>query len=265
MADEIKDGTTEVIKDPPDKGEDPGEKIEEKTGEKTGENLDKEPLSDGDDKGQAIQSVLDEYSIDSPEQLGDFLKNLSEIKDQVGDEDLEELKRNSVILKKYQKHWAKKEREKQKEDETPEESIARLEKENEKKDKAIEKEQTRMKEVEVNQRLLKNFNSTVTSAVEANKDVPTEYRKFLSEFLGVNNEINEIGMDDMAGVKRIARVAAKKLNKHNQEVIKSYLKGKTDPPPMSSSDEAPPDKPEKITKKNLKAVMTERLQGFMKK
>lgn len=265
MTEEIKDETTEVIETTPDddkaKDKDGGtKKADDKTKEGALPDVDKKT----GEKTQAVQSVLDEYDIDSPEQLGEFLKNLSGLKDQLGDVDLEELKENSALLKKYQKHWAKEEAAKKEDGETPEETITRLKKENRRIDKELRDDRHQQQEAVDAKRDLQTFNSTVTSSVEANKDVPVEYRKFLGEFLGVGNEINEIDLNDKAGVKRIAKAGAKKMQEFEQLVIKRYLKGKTETPKISTAAETPSDKPVKITRKNVKAIMVGRLKAAMK-
>lgn len=263
MTEEIKDETTEVIETTPD---------DDKTSEKSkGDEKGKDgALSDVDkktaEKTQAVQSVLDEYDIDSPEQLSEFLKSLSGLKDQLGDVDLEELQENSALLKKYQRHWAKEEEDKKEDGETPEETIARLKKENSR----VEAERNKDREAQERSfeagRVLKTFTSTVKSSVEANKDVPVEYQGFLKEFLGVGNEINEVDIYDKAGVKRIAKAGAKKLQEFEQLVIKRYLKGKTETPKISPSAETSSKKPVQFkSEKQAKAAAVDRLKSFFKK
>ena len=267
MTDEIKDETTEVIETTPDDDKAKAE-VDAKTKEEADAKAKEGALSDVDkkagEKTQAVQSVLDEYDIDSPEQLGEFLKNLSGLKDQLGKSDLAELKENSALLKKYQKHWAKEESAKKEDGETPEETIERLKKENRRIDKEMRNDRAEQDRAAEASQDLKTFNSTVTSSVEANKDVPVEYRKFLGEFLGVGNEINEVDLDDKAGVKRVAKAGAKKLQEFEQAVIKRYLKGKTETPKISTAAETSSEKPVKITKKNAKAMAIERITAGMK-
>ena len=265
MTEEIKDETTEVIETTPD---DDKAKAEADAKTKADAKAKEGALSDADkktaEKTQAVQSVLDEYDIDSPEQLGEFLKNLSGLKDQLSGVDLEELKENSALLKKYQKHWAKEESAKQEDGETPEETILRLKKENQRIDRELREDRAEQESNEASARDLKAFNSTVTSSIEANKDVPSEYRKFLGEFLGVNNEINEVDLNDKAGVKKVAKAGAKKLQEFEQLIIKRYLKGKTKTLKISSAAETSSGEPVKITRKNVKAIMIDRLKASMK-
>ena len=261
MGDEIKDETTEVIDE---KTTIDGDKADEKVDEKKAD--EKGALSDADTKpDQAIQSVLDEYGLDSPEDLKGFLKNLSDLNDKVGDSDIEDLKKKAATLDRYQKHWEKEEERKKEDEETPEETIARHKKDKEDLKKQLKAKDESQREADESKRLLQTFNKTVTSAIEANKDVPAEYRKFLGEFLGVNNEINEVHLDDKAGIKRIAKDSAKKLMDYNQIVIKQYLKGKEKVPKITTSTETSSETPAKVTKENVKAMALERIKSLLKK
>ncbi len=76
-----------------------------------------------------ISGILDKHGLTSAEELGEFIDNLTSLKGRIGDEDPEELLKAKQTLQTYHKEWAKQEREKIREKETPEETIARLEKE----------------------------------------------------------------------------------------------------------------------------------------
>ena len=259
MGNEIKDETTEVIEAAPDddKAKDDKAGKEDKKADKDS----KGALSDAEDTTKAIQGFLEENDITSPDQL----KELLDLKARVGGADLDELEENSALLKKYQKHWAKEEESKREDDETPEETIARVKNEKANLEKALKSEQSRQEEAQESQELLKTFNNTVSSALEAEKDLPKEYLPFLKEFMGVDNPINEVGLDDKKSIKKIAKNSVKKILAFEQLAIKSYQKGKADVPAISTSTETPSDAPPKITKEKVRAVMTERLKGFLKK
>jgi len=219
-------------------------------------------LSEADQsKLSTVQSLLDEHDIGSPEELKTFVANLANLKDKIGDADLEELKANSQLLKRYQKSWQEAESKKLEENETPEETIARLKKEKgEEKEKRKADQQEREEERE-NKILLDSFNKRVVKSVKAQKDLPESYHGILSEFLGVGNEINDIDLNDKASINRITKAATKKIMEFEQTVINRYLKGKAKVVKMTSTtDETPP-----ATKpvKNLNAargIMKERLR-----
>jgi hypothetical protein len=252
--DEVEDLTTKVIDDTTSDTDKAGKE-------------DKGALSDADKaKIETMQALLDEHDIESPEDLKRLVKNLATLKDKVGDVDLEELKSNSDLLKRYQKAWAEEEARKKEDDETPGETIARLKKEKEEIESKREADNRRQQEAQESTTLLRNFSDSVKSAIKADKDFPAEYHGILTEFLGVDNEINEIDLDDKAGIKRVAKAAAKKILAHDQAVIKRYLAGKSKIVKISTSSGGPAhDAPVKITSKNAKAIAVERLKGFLGK
>lgn len=198
---------------------------------------------DGEKTGSKAQEfvsdILDEYGLDSPEDLKEFLSGLSGLKGKVGDRDLDELIKNSETLENYQEHWAKQEREKKKEGETPEDTISRLEKENEENQNERRKESDQRKQAKDAEHAIEAFNDTVDSAISADETIPKEYRPYLSEFLGVNNPINEVDIENNADVRKLTKAGAKKLLDFEQAVIKRYRAGKTKVPKVSSTDTTP--------------------------
>jgi len=211
-------------------------------------------------KINTLQSLLDDHDIESPEDLKTFVANLATLKDNLGTADLAELKANSALLRRYQKQWEKQEAQKLEENETPEETIARLKKENKAKDEKQRAEAEARKEAQENQKLLNSFNKSVKKIVKSQTDLPESYQNILTEFLGVDNEINEIDLEDTASIKRIAKAASKKIMAFEQDVIKRYLAGKAKVVKMTSTDETPAA-PEKKVKnlKDARGIMKERL------
>jgi len=255
---------TEKVVDDPTSDDDKAkkEKAEKEKAEKEKEGA----LSDADQASlKTVKSLLDEYEISSPEDLKDFVGRLATLKDQMGDADLEELKANSDLLKRYQKAWAS-EKEKEKEDgETPEQTIDRL-----KREKRVDRDKLKAKDAEQEEAredkaLLKSFNNTVKSTVKAQADLPAAYHGILTEFLGIDNEIHEIDLNDKAAIKRVTKAATKKIMDFEQSVIKRYLAGKAKVPKITKTTDSPSDAPVKITSKNAKAIAIERLKGFLGK
>ncbi|OEU68504.1 MAG: hypothetical protein BBJ57_07440 [Desulfobacterales bacterium PC51MH44] len=244
---QVEDLTTKVVDSTPDI-----DKAEEKKG----------ALSDADQaKIGTMQSLLDEHDINSPEELKEFVANLATLKDNVGNENLEELKANSKLLKRYQEKWAADESKKLEDNETPEETIDRLKKEKQAERKQRTKEQEQREEARENRVLLDSFNKSVKSQVNALKDFPESYRGVLVDLLGVDNEINEIDLDDKASIKRVTKAKAKVLMDHEQVVIKRYLKGKAKVVKMTTTtgEETPPATKTVKNLKSARSIMKERL------
>lgn len=250
MADKVDDQTTKTI--------------DTETSTTTDGDLDDKPTEGAEEKEKPesttesdnfVAGILDEYNLDTPEDLKDFLGNLVGLQDRIGDADLDELKDNSKTLQKYQAAWQKAEGEKLKEGETPEETISRLEKEK----KEIQQKRTQdhqdMQSIQESQKMLKGFADTVQSSIRADKTVPEEYRPYLAEFLGVDNPVNDIDIEDKATVRKTAKNAIKKMKAFEQTIIARYKAGKTavpkTPPATVTTPEGAPGDPTK-SPKNLK-------------
>lgn len=253
---------TETVEDLTEKVVEPAPDID-KAEEKKPEGA----LSDADQsKVSTIQSLLDEHDIGSPEELKTFVANLATLKDKIGDADLEELKANSKLLKRYQKTWAEAESSKLEEDETPEETISRLKREKQGEKDKRKADQRDREEARENKALLDSFNKSVSKSVKAQKDFPESYHDILSEFLGVGNEINEIDLDDKASINRITKAGAKKLMKFEQTVISRYLKGKAKVVKMTSTaDETPPATKPVKNLNEARGIFKERLHKIFNK
>lgn len=218
-------------------------------------------LSDDDKAGiKTVKGLLAEYGVSSPEELKTFVANLANLKDQVGDTDLEELKQNSELLKKYQKVWAK-EKEKEREDnETPEQTIARLKKEKQEERRLRKEHEAEQNEIQENKTALKFFTNTVKSTIKTIDDLPAAYHDHLTKFLGIDNEIHEIDLNDKASIKRIAKAYAKEIMELEQVMIKRYLKGKSKVVKMTTSTDTPAQETKKVkTIKEAGGVLKSRL------
>lgn len=192
----------------------------------------------GAEAQEFVDDLLDEYGLESPDELKEFMGGLAGLKGKIGDKDLDKILENSETLERYQQHWAKQEREKQKEGETPEETIARLEKENEELANTRIKESERRKQAQAAERAYEGFCDTIESTIAQDKSIPKEYRPFLSEFLGVENPVNEVDIEDRAAVRKIAKNGIKKFAAFEQAVIKRYRDGKIKVPEVTSSGES---------------------------
>ena len=182
-----------------------------------------------------MSDLLLEYDLESPEKLGEFIKDLKSLKSKVGDADIDDLIDNKALMTKYQKHWAVQEANKQKEGETPEETIKRLEGELDVKDKAEQTAQSQSDDLKETKKAIEVFNTTVTKAIKGASNVPEEYRSFLSLFMGVENPVNEVDLKDSGKIIELTKSGAKQLMDFEQVIIKRYMKGKTDVPAVTTT------------------------------
>ena len=213
-----------------------------------------------------VNEILDEYGLESPEELKAFIGNMTELKGKIGDDDLDELIESRDTLKKYQSEWAKQEREKLKESETPEETIARLEKENKDLNHKRKSDRQQVQASEQAKKAIEGFGSTVNSVIDAS-DVPKSWKPFFSEFMGVNNPVNEIDIEDRATVRKLTKDGVKKMNQFAQMVIKEYRDGKVKIPAITTTETPPSDTTKPKGVKNLRdarRIMHESLSAILK-
>lgn len=186
-----------------------------------------------------VEEILDEYGLESADDLKEFIADLSKMKGKIGENDLDTLIENTKTLKRYQTQWAEQEEAKRREDETPEETIKRLEKEKKDLQTKSAKRENQQKAAQAAEHALAEFNETVTSVAKNAKELPKEYRPFLSEFMGVDNPINEVDITDKAAVRRLTKDGVKKLLAFEQAVIKRYRDGKTAIPKVTETETVP--------------------------
>lgn len=213
-----------------------------------------------------INKLLDTYNVSTPEELNDFIGELSGVKDALGDEDIEELLENKKLLLQYHAKWAADEETRLRETETPEETIARLEKDLKKEKDATLQERQREKEARENKRLIDTFNTFVTKNVDALK-IGDHLKGHLKKYLGVNNPIHDIDLSNKVGIKKMISEAGKAMQDLEQTILKTAKVKVADIPKMDDSTppDASTDKPEEQPKnlaearKRATAVLKEKL------
>lgn len=190
-----------------------------------------------------IEAILDKYGLESPDELKDFLDNLATVREKLAGEDLEEILQNHKEMQKFRREWARAQREKLKEQETPEQTIERLEREL----AAIESERAKsakeQKRAESAKRAVEAYYRTVRQAIQADESIPEDYRPFVEAIMGVESPVNDIDIEDRAAVRKAWKTWGAKLAKDfEQAVIRRYRAGKAEIPkvPPPSGQQAAP-------------------------
>ena len=218
-----------------------------------------------------VEEILDEYGLDSPEELKEFLASLNEMKGKIGDNDLDTLLENTKTLNQYQENWKAREEEKRRESETPEQTIARLEKEKKELQTKHITQAERIKKSREAEAILDGFYDTVNSTIRSNKSLPKEYRPFATKYLGIDNPINAVDISDKAAVRRIAKTSVEKdMADFEQTVIKRYLAGKVKVPNVTPTEPTPgatseTDARNPKTLSEAKKIMMQSVGAFVKK
>jgi hypothetical protein len=235
--------------------------------DKGGDNDDgvKDDQLSGAGSGQLdVEEILDEYGLDSADDLKEFIANLSAMQGKIGEHDLDALIENTKTLQKYQANWQQQDEEKRRETETPEQTIARLEKENKNLQTKNVSNANRQKAAKAAETALSDFGDTVETVISSAKALPKEYAPFVAEFMGVDNPINEVDITDKAAVRRLTKAGINKINKFEQAVIKRYRAGKIKIPKVTSTEPTPGSTGSKdaANPKNLKEAKSLLMQSL---
>jgi hypothetical protein len=243
-----KDDKTTDNKDIQDPDENKGPKTDDDTGAGDADVKDDKISSDD----FSVAELCEDFGLDSPADLKEFVSNLNDMRGKIGDNDLDTLIENTKTLQKYQAEWQRQEEEKRREKETPEETIARLEKE---KQQAITQNKTqteKRKAQEAAKRAYHEFEETVDSVITNSKELPKAYRPMLRKFMGIDNPVTEVDITDKAALRRLTKNGVKEMNAFAQKIIKDYRDGKIKIPNVTPAEPAGGDSAQGKEPKNLK-------------
>ena len=249
--------------EPPEGGTPPaGTPGEPPEGEKDGV---EEPVIAGMKPGE-LTELLEDYGLTDGEGLQEALQILDTFKSTVGDIDtlteiLEELSDEGATPPKTPGTPPA-----NPDEETPEETIARLEREREEAVAALKERESAEVEAEESQRAIENFSRLVTEAAKLD-DLSEPEREFVREYLGVGNKANEIDITNRVQVRRMAKEGVKKFEALKKQIIADYVSGKSGAPPSPPPGGGEPGTPGAPKIKNLKEArqaMIAKLKGSWK-
>jgi hypothetical protein len=178
--------------------------------------------------------------LSTKEELDEFLGKSTQVMNRLGDADPDELVKDSETLKKYRREWAKEERSKAKEGETPEQTIARLESELEERESKQSKAARDRERAEQAKQNLDGFFSFVSTTIDGLKDIDAPLKPVVAAIMGIKNPVNDIDIKNRKAAKQVLTDYAVKIAKTAQEaIIKAYRDGKSQipvvPPPGDSA------------------------------
>jgi hypothetical protein len=219
---------------PEDKAED--KKADEKVPE--GETKKDESAPVTDPKLQAAQAaeknlseLMEKHGFASVEELQQAIKDGQDLRDMVGQRDLNQMIKDAETLQRYQEYWAEQKRQEQEQNEAPEETIERLKRENKEiADKAKQEEESK-KAVTESQRALTDYNSEVDSVLKASEGLSDIERDLVKGLMGVDNPAMDVAITDKKGVTKIAKSHVQNVSKLiagiKQAAIDEYARGKS--------------------------------------
>ena len=189
-----------------------------------------------------FESILEKHGIDADD-LDALLESGSSVADILGTRDakaltstLTQLKKDAEYLKEVKAYWAEQEKQKQRDELTPEERAEMSEKQlKEYKAEQAAKEKAKAEEASI-KTALKSYTELVDKAIETS-GIEGEDAAMAKLFLGVDNPFNEVDITDRKAVREMAKANAAKLKTFldgvRQSAIDEYAKGKSKFVPIS--------------------------------
>lgn len=190
-----------------------------------------EPGTKGE--GNEFQSILDESGI-SVEQLKELVDSDKSLKDLLGDRKLEDVLEKAGKLEEYESQWKIDDEAKKREDETPEDTIARLDQQiADSNTKQNNQESASREKVEADE-ALSAYDTNVESVISSN-DIPDSHKAFLKGILQSSNPAMSVDISNKADVGKMVKEMVSQLKSFNDGVIKDYTDGKGGILPISPS------------------------------
>jgi len=251
MAEEVKDGTTEVVKDSSTTGDTKPSEPDEKT---------KAAL----EAGEKLTSLLGDHGFDSVEDLTEALSKSVELKESLKDLDLGELKDKAEELDRVHAYWASEKESKKRDEEEPDDTTARLDKELKELRQERADDKARTEAIKESESALSGFNDEVSSFLEKQDDLPEEYRPFAEMLMGINNPANEIDITNKTEIRKMCSKMAKTFKDLEGVIGKRLKEGKVEIPTMSKTEATAPITDE-TKPKNLKEARKITIETLTKK
>lgn len=226
------------------------------------EGKDKPPPYDQDPKWKKaraaearVDKILEKHGLKSVDDIDFQLETGLTISEILGGRDAKKLIEDYESIRawkdKVETYWKEQEQKKLEEEETPEETVARVKKEAADLKKQAADEKKRREETEGLKKAVADYNNIVDGIVEK-EGLTKQDAEMAKLLLGVNNPFNEIDINDKSAVKKMAKENASKfkafLDSVRQTAIDDYSKGKSKFIPISSTET--PAK-ESVSKKKL--------------
>jgi len=275
----------EIIKEPLDPGsvpgtpgQDPGSPPGDQSadgGVSLTPDLTKPPPFDSDPRWKsarttekAVNELLEKTGIDSLDHLDEFLTSSKEIREKLGDTEVDELLEHSQELQKIHAYWAEVEEKKQRASEEPEETIARLEKEKNLERQKLTAREEADKAVKEAQKAVEAYTSAVDMVLDGEaKEFTPALKQYLRKALGVDNPYNDVDITDKIAVRKLAKDGVKEFQGLVQTILKDYKAGKLKLIDISPAEHISPIIPEEGPKnlKQSRALFLESMKAIIGK
>ena len=226
--------------------------------------IDKEVHEKAVNAQKSLDGLLEKHGFESVDDVIDALESKSTISKKLGDRDLDAIIKAAETLEGYEAIWAADEIKRQNADDTDEGRISRLEKELQsfRDEKKSEKDKERA--AKESKDAIDAYEEIATSISKEN-DIPEGQIPFFKEFMGINNPILDVDLDDKIAVRKMVKDQTKKYNSFVNGIIKSYTEGKIKLVDIKPADPVVPDKPQAKNLKEARNMAKDRILGFFNK
>jgi len=198
---------------------------------------------------QKVESIMEEHGYSNLDEMLSDLVSSKGLRQQVGNNDVQELVNAKQELEKIHAYWAEQKLLKQK-DEDPDEYTATLERQVKELQGRKAQEEVERQQAEADKRFWNAYTKDATTFVENNATIDSE-KEVLNAFLNPNSFVNAVDVQDKAQVVKMQKQVTSLIDKLKQDIIEEYRAGKIAIPKVTST-ETPIASSQENSPKNIK-------------
>lgn len=173
-----------------------------------------------------LDELLKVNELTDVEDLAELVQKGKVVKGKLSDlNQLDALIEKAERLDKYEEYWQSEAEKKRREEEDPNQTIARLEAELKRRHLTEQQREEQRVRAEQANSAIKSYEREVINLVKEG-EIPKEQQGFVLEFFGVGNPANDIDITDRKAIKKLIEEGIKKKETYDQAVIQAYIKGK---------------------------------------
>lgn len=211
---------------------------------------------------ERLQNLLKANELDDPDDLADLVAKGKVVKGKISDlSQIDDIIAKAQKLEKYEAYWKNQEERKKREQEDPNDTIAKLDRELREKHDSDQQRERQWSEADNAKRAIHTYEREVTELIKE-LEVSKDQQGFVLEFFGVGNPANDIDITDKKAIKKLIQDGIKKKESYDQAVIAAYLKTKQEIPKVASgAGTATETTKSKIMLKDARKMFREQMQG----
>jgi len=217
---------------------------------------------------KTAKSLMEANGLEDVDELKELIESGNKVRGKKIDLDkIDEIAKKAATLDEYQKYWDQQKELSKRNEELPEQTIARLERQNQEINHRVTAREQAENEAKQAKESVAFYEGEVKNSLDLMDDLKPIEKEFVSWAVGVGNECNEITITDRRQIKKVLNSGIKKYQKLveaiKEEAIKEYRAGKASVPAVPSSDAAAATKPD--APKGLKGLRSAFMEAVSRK